>query len=145
MIGFLGFWHVNGNEVRSFKQIFQTYQLYSKTGGLFLSYEGVVSNHFHLQGLGSFGHRRSYPAKTYHTQYLFSQLNAQKGLFIPDARLHFHHGLRNIAGQGQHHCNGMFCGGNGIAVRSINHQNPLAGCRLKIYVVHAHTGPANYL
>jgi hypothetical protein len=53
--------------------------------------------------------------------------------------------LRNVAGQRNHQREGVFRSGNGVAARGVHDNDPAAGGRRHVDIVHAHPGPSDRL
>ena len=107
--------------------------------------EGVVGVHLHLQTAGPPSNLGAHLAQADDAQHLVAHLNSHERAPPPLAAAEGLVGLRNVAGQRHHQRNGMLCCGNGVARWSVDHRYALAGRRLKIDVVNAHSGASNHL
>ena len=112
---------------------------------MFRGHKRVKSDHLHAQPAGAVGNDAANISAADQPQRLAGDLGPQKAGFFPFAGLCRCICQRYLAGQGQHHGDGMFGCRHRIAVRRIHHHDTTRRCRGDIDIIDTNAGPAHNL
>ncbi len=136
---------VERDEVRPRQQFVDLDLLDVEVAGPVIGQIGIVGDHLHLQPVRPVGDDRADVAATNNAEGLAGQFDPDETGFFPFAGLGRAVGRRNLAGESEHHGNGVFGGGNRVAVRRVHDHDPALGRRGEIDIVDADAGPADHL
>ena len=99
--------------------------------------------HVHVQPDGAVGDDRADVAAADQAERLAGELDAHETVFLPLAGLGGGGGLGDLAGQGEHHGDGVLGRGDGVAVRRVHHHDAAGGGGFDVDIVHADAGAAD--
>ena len=136
---------MQGDEVGLLQQLFQGDLLDADLDRALGGQERIIGQHLHAQTDGPIGGDGADIAAADDAEGLAGQLDTHELRLFPLAGMGRFVGLRDLAGQREHHGDGMFGGGDGIAERRVHDHNAMGGSGLLVDVVDADTGTANDL
>ena len=143
--GLVGQRHVQGDEIGAGQQIIQFHLGHAKQPGAFLAQERVIGHDLHLQAQGTVADDAADISGPDHAQRLVEQLRPHEAGLFPFAGMGRCVRFGNLAGDGEHHRNGMFGGGDGIAEGRVHHDHAFLRRRRDIDIVHANACAAHHL
>ena len=134
--GRVGQRRVQRNDVGARQQRVQLRLLHAKIERPLLRQIRIISQHLHVQPNCSVCNDRADIAATDQPQGLAGELDPHETVLLPLAGFGGCRGLGDLAGEREHHCDGMFCGGNGVAVRRVHHHHTARRRRPHIHIIH---------
>jgi hypothetical protein len=112
----------------------------------FLGEEGIVGNDLHLEAKRAAGDDRADVARADQAKRLAGHLNAHEAVLRPLARLGARIGFGNLAGDGEHHGDGVFGSRDRVAERRVHHHHALGRAGIgNIDIVDTDPGAADDL
>ena len=117
----------------------------AEVAGALVREEGIEGDHLHLQAEGAVGDDRADIAAADDAERLAGELDAHEARLLPLAGLGRAVGGGDLAGQREHHGDGVLGGGDGVAVRRVHHHDAALGGRGDVDVVDADAGAADDL
>ena len=136
---------MQGDEIRLFQQLLQSDFLDTDLDGALCRQERVIGQHLHLQANRTVGRDRADITTADDAECLAGQLDTHEFRLFPFAGMGGFVGLRDLAGDREHHRNRMFRRGDGIAERGVHDHHTLGGGRFQVDVINADTGTADNL
>ena len=119
-------------------------QLRARLLGSLRGHQRVVRDDPHLEPLGGDPrHLESDLAESEQPQGLLPELRAHEGLAIPPPCVHRRVSPRDVAGQHEHHPDGVLRRRDGVAGRSVQDQHPVPRRSVEIDVVHPDPGSSD--
>ncbi len=143
--GLVGLGHVQGDEIGAFQKVFKLDLFDAHLVGLLFAEEGVERNHLHFQPPGAITDDAANVAGPDHAQRLAGEFGAHEPGLFPLARMCGGRCFGDLAGHGEHHRDGMFGGGDHVAVRRVHHDHTLFGGGLLVDVVGSDACPPDDL
>ena len=105
----------------------------------------VVGDDAHAQADGAVGDDRADIAAANQAERLAGQFHAHEAVLFPLAGFGGGAGFWDLAGEGEHHGDGVLGGGDGVAVRGVHHHDAGGGGGFDVNIVHTDAGPADHL
>ena len=143
--GFFGERRVDGDVVRFREQGVEIDELDADLVCAFFSDVWVVTDDVHFKRLHALGHTATDTTNTDDAQRASLQLNAREALAVPLAFLDGLVRLWNVAGDSEHHADGMLNGCDGVAFRCIADDDAASSRCRNVDVVNADAGAADNL
>ena len=134
---------VNRDHVGAAEELGQAHDLDAHLAGPFLRQIWIVRDHVHHDTLGQLGKMAPDLSHPDNAESLVVEFHAHEFLFFPLAGLHRGGGLRNLAGEGKDHREGVLGRGHGVAARRVHHHDAALGGRRSVHVVQAGPCPSD--
>ena len=132
------------DEVRAGEEFVELDFFDAKVSGALLRQEWIEGHDMHFEANAARGDDGANIAAADHAERLAGDLNAHEAVLLPLARLGREVRLGQVAGDGEHHGDGVFSGGDGIAERRVHHNNALARGSWNVHIVNANAGAADH-
>ena len=136
---------MQGDEISAAQKVVKFHFFDAKINGAFRRQIGIKGDYFHLQSQRPFGDDGADVAAADDAERLRRQFNAHEFVLFPLAGAGGTVGLGNLPGQREHHGDGVFGGGDGVAERRVHHHDALGGGGGHIDVIDADAGAADHL
>ena len=136
---------MQGDEVGAGQQLVQLDLLDAHLHRALGRQEGIVGDHLHLQAEGAVGDDRADVAGADQAQRLAVELDAHEAVLLPLAGLGGGVGGGHLAGQREHHGDGVLGGGDRVAEGGVHHHDAGGGGGGDVDVVDADAGAADHL
>ena len=143
--GCIGEWHVQRDEISAGKQGIQLNLFNAHFVGTLFREEGVIGDNLHFQATRAVADDATNVACANHAERFAGQLNAHKLGFFPFARMRGCAGFWDLAGNGEHHGDGVFGGGDHVAKRRVHNDHTLFRGGRFVHVVGADTSATHHL
>ena len=136
---------MQGDDVRAAQQLVQFHLLDAHFDGALRRQERVIGHDLHLQAQRTVGDDAADVAGADQAERLGVELHAHEAALLPLAGLGGGVGGGHLAGQGEHHGDGVFCRGDRIAEGRVHHHDPGGGGGRDVDVVDPDPGAADDL
>lgn len=119
-------------------------ELNAELVGAFLGQERVECHDIHAECLRTLCDFAADPAHPHNAQGFVAQLHSEEGFAVPYAVDRLGIGLRNMAGQSDHHGKRMLSGRDRVSVWSIDNNNTALRGGFEVDIIHSDSGAANH-
>ena len=134
---------MQGDVVGLGEQFGQGQQLHLHLLGPLIRHKRVVGQQLHAHRLGHAGHVGADLAQAHHAELLLVELVADVGLAVPAAGHGAGVGVGHVAREREHQGQGVFGGGDRVALGRVHHQHAAPGGGRHVHVVDTHAGAAD--
>ena len=128
--GAVGQRHVQGDEIGALEQLVKFDLFHTDFCGALFGQEGIVGDHFHFQAEGAVADDAADVAGADHAQSLGGQFDAHELGLFPFACVGRGRCFRDLTGDGEHHCDGVFGSGDHVAEGRVHHDHAFFSTRL---------------